>query len=147
MPRTLTIFYLEERKEYWFTDQVFKEGDLSERTAGSSIVEAVADPNEEGNTPRSSFDPERGATAALQRDRVGGAPRVFLDCGLVMHRAAVETDAGEHRDEHRGQRCKPVASSVRARPRTVAGDDLAHRSDDLLRRNVSCYQRPLLSQC
>jgi len=48
VPRTLTIYYPDGRREYWLTDQVFEVGDLLERAAGSWFVESVDDPNEAG---------------------------------------------------------------------------------------------------
>ena len=41
MPRTMTIFYPDGRREYWFTDQVFEPGDLLQRDAGSWFVVSV----------------------------------------------------------------------------------------------------------
>ena len=48
MPRTLTIFYPDGHKEYWFTDLLLQPGDLLDRPRGSWIVESVSDLNEAG---------------------------------------------------------------------------------------------------
>ena len=46
MPRTLTIYFPDGRREYRFTDQVFEPGDLLQREAGSWFVESVGGLNE-----------------------------------------------------------------------------------------------------
>jgi hypothetical protein len=48
VPRTLTISYPDDHREFWFTDQVFVPGDLLERDAGSWIVVSVGEVNEAG---------------------------------------------------------------------------------------------------
>ena len=48
MPRTLTIYYPDGRREYWLTDQVFEVGDLLDRDSGSWFVQSVSELNESG---------------------------------------------------------------------------------------------------
>ena len=48
MPRTLTITYPDDHREFWFTDQVFVPGDLLERDSGSWFVVSVDAPNQAG---------------------------------------------------------------------------------------------------
>jgi hypothetical protein len=49
VPRcTITTFYPDSRREYWFSDQVFEPGDLLQRDAGSWFVESVGGSNEDG---------------------------------------------------------------------------------------------------
>ena len=48
MPRNLTIFFPDGRREFWFTDQVFEPGDLLNRWAASWVVESVGESNNAG---------------------------------------------------------------------------------------------------
>ena len=74
MPRTLTIYYPDGRKEYWLTDQVFEVGDLLERAAGSYFVESVGDLNDAGEHTTVVVRPGGRKAKSLPHAEVAGAP-------------------------------------------------------------------------
>jgi hypothetical protein len=56
VPRTITIFYPDSRREYWFTDQVFEPGDLLQRDAGPGSSKAWVGRTRTASTPPLLFD-------------------------------------------------------------------------------------------